>query len=171
MATHYTKEELWVVYEKLPEKLQQSVFSGDNADQIFASCERHEVQEVSKVAYYVGLVLLGVLLPNKLEPALVKELGLKKETAQAVAADINRSVFYPVKAELEEIHGVPAERQAEKKDIGVTTPRHSEKFTAEPSFQDDYIVREEPPELEQPEKETSEQQKPKEADQYRELPE
>ena len=133
----YATEELWGVYDKLPPELQQAIFSGETADQIFATCERHEVQEVSKVAYNVGLVLLGVLLPSQLENTLVQELKIKKQAAQGIMADINRFVFYPVKAQLEQIHQVPGETpQQEGKDLGVPTPRHSDR--------DDYMAQPEP---------------------------
>jgi hypothetical protein len=143
----YTKEELWGVYNKLPPELQQTIFSGETADQIFAACERHEVQEVSKVAYNVGLVLLGVLLPSQLENTLVQQLNIEKQTAQGIMADINRFVFYPVKQQIEQIHRAPGEtpQQQEGKDLLVPTPRHSDRAGTPqetPEETDDYMAAE-----------------------------
>ena len=167
----YTKEELWGVYDKLPSELQQAIFSGETADQIFSTCERNDVQEVSKVAYNVGLVLLGVLLPSQLENTLVQDLKIKKLAAQGIMADINRFIFYPVRAQLEQIHQVPGEtgQQQEGKNLGVPTPRHSDRVAApqKTEAQNDYMIQEEPNEKRKEKRETFTEEQGKQ-DSYRE---
>jgi len=126
MAKEYTKEELWGLYEKLPPELREAVFSEETADRIFSVCERNNVNEVSKVAYYVGLALMGVLLPKDFQKTLEKEVGLKKTAAQEVSHQISRFIFYPVKLQLEQLHKVPGEKGGEK--VVMPTPRHSERL-------------------------------------------
>lgn len=108
----FTKEELWKLYEKLPDELKEAVFSQETADHIFSVCERNQVDEVSRVSYYVGLVLMGVLLPGDFQKTLEEELKLKGAAAKGVATEINRFVFYPVKPALEQLHKMEIEVSA-----------------------------------------------------------
>ncbi len=106
MAVKYKKEQLWKLYEKLPDELKEAVFSGETADSIYDICQRNEIDEmVSEVASIVGHVLLGVLPPDEFEEAIKKELKLENDLAKKVAQEINRFVFYPVKSSLEELYG------------------------------------------------------------------
>lgn len=106
MTQEYTKDQLWKLYEKLPDELKEAIFSGDTADDIWNICERNEVNEVSKVAKYAGYVLMGVLPPDEFQKTLEVEVGLEKEMAKRVAQEINRFIFYPVKPALEELYKV-----------------------------------------------------------------
>lgn len=106
MRKQYSKEELWTLFEKLPQELKEAVFSQETADYIFNACDRNEVNEVSKVAYYVGLVLMGALLPSDFQKTLQEELSLEETVAKSVATEINRFVFYPVKPALEQLHAI-----------------------------------------------------------------
>ena len=117
MATPYTTEQLWKVYEKLPQELREAVFSEETADAIFNSCERNNVEEVSRIAYYVGLVLMGLILPQEFSGVLIADVKLPKTLADAIARDINRLVFYPVKPALEQLHRMEIEVTAK-----ITTP-------------------------------------------------
>jgi hypothetical protein len=175
MLEQYTKDQLWAIYNKLPQPLKEAVFSAENADHIYNTCERHNVEAISQVASYVGFVLMGLLLPSQFEKTLVSEVKLKKPIAQQVAADINRFVFYPVKEELEELHRIPADTSQQKQDIGIATPRHegTRKTTPAPdaqgNYQDDYIVRQEQAQGESiPEDQPIEPQQQKRSDPYRE---
>ncbi|HCM36639.1 MAG TPA: hypothetical protein DIS53_01735 [Candidatus Wildermuthbacteria bacterium] len=157
----YNQEEMWKIFEKLPEELKEAVFSAENAEHTFSICERHEINECPQVASLIGLVLMGVMLPRDFEVALVKDLGLGSATAQQVAQEVNRFILYPVKDHLEAIHAKPAEKGNAVADIGIATPRHSDRILTEES----YIVT--PGEEEKPSaaEEAEEQKGP---DQYRE---
>ena len=154
----YEQEEMWKIYEKLPEELKQAVFSAENADHTFSICERHGVNECSKVASLIGLVLMGVLLPRNFEAALVKELGIDSDTAQRVAQEVNRFIFYPVKQQLEQLHAKPGE-VGTPQEVGIATPRHSGERGAS-----DYIVETE----ENPEPQEAFREEQKGPDTYRE---
>lgn len=132
MQKQYAKEELWKLFEKLPNELKEAVFSQETADQIFNVCERNNVEEVSKVAYEVGLVLMGALLPVDFEKTIQQELKLKESVAKSVATEINRFVFYPVRPALQQLHAMEVgenkmpeqkieEQKTETKPIGEDT--------------------------------------------------
>ena len=106
MPEEYLREQLWKLYQKLPEELQETIFSAETADHINGVCTRNNVTEekIPEVAKYTGRVLMGLLPPNELEKTLVKKVELKNEMAKTVAREINRFVFFPVKEVLSQIY-------------------------------------------------------------------
>ena len=121
------KDELWKIYDKLPQELQKAIFSEETANDIFNVCEKNEVEEVSEVAYYAGLVLMGFLLPQEFAETLEQEVKLPKVLAQAIARDLSRLVFYPVKPALEQLHRIEIEVTAK-----VITPKPEEERKKQP---------------------------------------
>ncbi len=106
MAKEYTKEELWKLYKKLPEELKETVFSETTANNIFNICARNGIEDdrTSKIARFVGHVLIGLLPPDEFQETLEKELRLEVDPAKKVAREIFRFIFYPVKTILEEVY-------------------------------------------------------------------
>jgi len=108
MEKEYTKEELWKLYDKLPEELKEAIFSEGTAENIFNICSRNGIEDerISKVALYVGRVLMGLLPPNEFQETLEKELKFEKEVAKGIAREVERFIFYPVKADLEKLYKI-----------------------------------------------------------------
>lgn len=123
----YTKDEFWKIHEKLPQELQEAIFSEETADNVFNTCERNGVEEVSRVAYYAGLVLMGLLLPQEFSGVLETDVKLPKTLADAIARDLNRLVFYPVKPALEQLHRMEIEISAK-----IVTPKPEENEKEKP---------------------------------------
>ena len=82
----------------------------------------------------MGQVLVGVLPPEEFQEVLEKELKLKKEVAKKVAQEINRFIFYPVKASLEELYKIEIAPPAKPTKV---TPPPEEKPSA-PAGKDVY---------------------------------
>jgi hypothetical protein len=118
MPEEYTKEQIWKLYEKLPQELKEAIFSEETADSIWDICSRNGIEDerISEVARYTGRVLMGLLPPDELAETLERELKLDKEVAKKISQEISRFIFYPVKTRLEELYkieiapiaGVPA---------------------------------------------------------------
>lgn len=108
MSEKYTKEQLWKLFEKLPEELKDAIFAEKTADDIYDICKRNEVEEkkIPEVARLTGNVLLGILPINELQGSLEKEIGLEQEVAKKVFYQISRFVFFPIKKQLAEIHNL-----------------------------------------------------------------
>ena len=106
MLKDYTPEQFWKLYEKLPQDLQDAVFSEETANNIYTICDRYDINEISKVAKIVGFVLLGVLPPDELYETLLKELDIDPETAKRANQEIIRFIFYPVRKSLEGLYGI-----------------------------------------------------------------
>jgi len=122
MQKEYTKEQLWKLYEKLPEELKEAVFSEETANNIDDICTRNGIEDdrISEIAHYTGRVLMGVLPPADFQEILEKELKLEKDLAKKVSQEINRFIFYPVKASLEELYKIEIAPPA--KPTGITPP-------------------------------------------------
>jgi hypothetical protein len=118
MKKEYSKEELWKIYEKLPDELKEAIFSYKTAEDISNICERHGISEgekMSKIAKYVGRVLMGLLPPSDFEETLEKEVGIGKETAKGIRREVEMLIFYPVRKQLEEIYKIEISPPAKPK--------------------------------------------------------
>ena len=122
MPGEYTKEQLWKLYEKLPEELKEAVFAEETANNIDDICTRNGIEDnrISEISRYTGRVLMGVLPPEDFQETLEKELKLEKDLAKKVSQEINRFIFYPVKASLEELYKIEIAPPA--KPTGITPP-------------------------------------------------
>jgi len=104
MPNESEKEQLWKIYELLPEELQKAIFSVETADAIWNVCEKYEINEVNKLAKDVGNSLMGFLPPEKFQATIEKEFKLKPEIAERVALEIDRFIFYPVGPLLDKLY-------------------------------------------------------------------
>lgn len=108
MPEEYTKEQLWKLYEKLPDILKEAILSTDNADHIYDICTRNGIEDnrMSDIAHYTGHVLMGLLSPEDFQTTLERELNLEVEVAKRIAHEINRYIFFPVKESLAVLYKV-----------------------------------------------------------------
>jgi len=106
MFEDYTTEQLRKLYYHLPEELQEASTSPETTAFIETACKRHKLspEKTDKVIELTGYVFLGLLPPEELPEALVKELKLKKTTANKVYQEIYRSVFFPLKYQLYQLY-------------------------------------------------------------------
>ncbi|MCK4454338.1 hypothetical protein KAU51_03260 [Candidatus Parcubacteria bacterium] len=106
MKAEYTKEQIWKLYEKLPDDLKEAVFAEKTADDIYSICTRNNIEEakIPEVARLTGNVLLGILPPEEFRNTLKKELNLEKDIVEKIGFQIERIIFFPVKKELNEIY-------------------------------------------------------------------
>ena len=105
---NYSKEQIWDLYEELPQELKDSIFSEKNADYIYNSCASNGIRDkkkISEIAKNVGYVFLGLISPKEFQKTL-KKLDLKKETAENIYKEINDYVFLPRKNILEKLYRV-----------------------------------------------------------------
>lgn len=103
MTKTYTQDALWKLFENLPLDLKEAVFSEDTAKYTWQICERHAINDVSKVAKQIGLMLMGLLTIQNFENWLQKELKIKKDTATTITQEVNKFILLPVRPALESI--------------------------------------------------------------------
>ena len=123
----YPPEQIQKLYEKLPSELKTALFSEETAEVISNTCEQYGIEDerVSQVAKHVGDVLTGFILPSEFEDTLRQNVGLPEVLVKAITREINRFVFFPHKAALEQLHAKFGEQESE---IEIPTPRHSDDY-------------------------------------------
>jgi len=106
MKEEYSREQLWKLYKKLPEDLQEALFSEETTETTYDICEKNGVNETREVTKIIGLVLLGLLPPSGLEKVLEEELKLNAGKAKKIFGEINSFLLYPLKKPLIDLYGI-----------------------------------------------------------------
>lgn len=113
MPKEYPQEQLWKLYENLPERLRELIFSEEIANIIWNICQENKIpdNDVSKISGAAGRVVLGVLPFDKFQETIQAELKIKENIAKKIFLDINRLIFSQIKEDATKIHD-------DQKDIG-----------------------------------------------------
>lgn len=136
MAKKYTKDELWDIYEKLPEELQEAIFSADTAKYIKRACERANVNQNSEVARFTGQVLMGLLTPQELKKTLREDLELSKKQVRSVYREINRFIFMPVRETLSALYGTEIKPTKKPREVKEAESSKEEKSSSEDKYRE-----------------------------------
>lgn len=113
-------------FKQLPKIVQDSITSADVQKHLRELADIHKLHldQWQTLENEVMLALLGIQSVNDLEKNIKSEVGVPDDIAKALAADISRIVFAPIRAELEreldhpdakaaEVSGVEAARRQE----------------------------------------------------------
>ena len=126
MTKEYTKDQIWELYEQLPEELKDAIFSEKTSDEIYMACDKNNVEKekIPAIAKITGNVMLGILPLEEFRMDLEREIGLQPDTAKKVFAQIHRFVFFPVRNELEQLYkiGSTAEDSFSNEGAAVKSP-------------------------------------------------
>ncbi|MFA5249280.1 MAG: hypothetical protein WC397_01955 [Candidatus Paceibacterota bacterium] len=115
MQKEYTQEEIWAIYETLPEELQEAIFSEKTAEVIFNACADigGEDGRTSEVGKYAGRVLMGEMPVQEFKISLELDFNLNHEEANSIYTAINEAVFEPLKDSIASIPMARAKKEAE----------------------------------------------------------
>lgn len=107
MEPRISPQEFKEHYEKLPEDLQESIFSEITAQKIERIANNHNAGRImSEIARLTGRVMLGVLPLERFVTALSEHVGIDINSAAEIAQDINRQIFFPVRDSLRILYGL-----------------------------------------------------------------
>jgi hypothetical protein len=131
MQKEISKEQFWEIYETLPVELQDAIFSGKTAEIIFNACVDNGVEDerISKVAGYVGDILLGLLAPEQLQPSLELDLDLEPKAAENISQTVYGSILEPVRDQLAKLHFSKGKKEIEASEEKTETETAAEKET------------------------------------------
>src|SRR3989344_4184213 len=107
MDTEMTEEEMNEMIQKrfaeLPQALRQAITSADVQKGLRSLAESHQLHldQWQMLENEVVLTLLGLQEAEALGDNLEKDLGISENIAHALAADVSRTVFAPIREELE----------------------------------------------------------------------
>jgi len=113
----YSKEELWGLYEQLPEDLKKATFSEEVGQIIQDICDKNGITDdglIFNITKNVGYVFLGLLSPEEFPDVLEKELKIEKKQAEKINFQITTKVFIPLKNSLEKLYGQKLEIKPEE---------------------------------------------------------
>ncbi|MBI1984700.1 MAG: hypothetical protein HYS60_01145, partial [Candidatus Wildermuthbacteria bacterium] len=125
-----TKDQFWKLYEKLPRELKEALSAEETGGIISDACSRNDAEDrLGEISDLAGAVLIGLILPQEF-PKKIEGLGIEGDTAERIAREISREVFYPVKPALEQLHnmeiiqkGKPAQESAAVPETAVSSPQ------------------------------------------------
>ena len=124
MEKKRTPKQFWELYNKLPQELKDAVFADETWQNVTDIFERYDTPDMVDFASDgIKDVLLGILPPNEFLDSLGKKLGKDSEAKRRIVHELNRFVFFPVKAPLEQMYdlkmmpiaGTPAGAKPEEK--------------------------------------------------------
>lgn len=97
------EEQLQEKFLSLPKPIQDAIISADVDKQLRALSEIHKLHldQWQKLENEVMLTLLGFQTADMLGESIKKEVGVPDEIANALAEDIAKTIFQPIREELE----------------------------------------------------------------------
>lgn len=94
---------------QLPQDLQTAFESEQTENSVWDIAKvKYDLadRDVSKVARIIGLIFLGELPIKNFIAELRNKLNIDTQKAQAIAQDINKTIFQPVRISLMQVHGI-----------------------------------------------------------------
>ena len=106
MAQQYTPQQLEERFQKLPPPLKDAVLSPDTADKIFDIGKKNglSIEQIGILAEETGRIILGLTHPEEFAASLKDRLAVSDVVCQAIAADINHQILFPLRDLLQSTH-------------------------------------------------------------------
>lgn len=106
-------------FAQLPEPLQKAITSAEVTKKLRELATSHQLHldQWESLENEVMLALLGFQPVEDLEKNIKNEVNLEQNTAQTLAADINKAIFEPIRQELERQLGYPEAKNEETSDM------------------------------------------------------
>lgn len=95
------------IFERIPPEMIELAFSEETSSKIEEICLENQIEDeetISKIAYWVGFVLFGVLPPEELEKTLTEKVNLSSFIAAKIAKEINKSIFSLITEKLDKLY-------------------------------------------------------------------
>jgi hypothetical protein len=101
-----TKTQYIERWDALPPVLREAMFSPANGEMIWRVGEEHHLKEeqIATIAGICGNIVMGFLHPEDLAKEIKTDTGVDERLAQAIAREIDRKVFSPLRSEIEKIY-------------------------------------------------------------------
>ncbi len=109
MEDHDIQTQLSARFQALPERVRSAITSSDVEGHLRALAETHKlhVDQWALLENEVMLTLLGLEQTADLAKNLAREVGMHEDAAEALAADVSKTIFEPIRAELEKVMPAP----------------------------------------------------------------
>lgn len=106
-----TPKELEGKFERLPQELRDAIAAEATANAVFEIGKRNglTIDKIGKLSTQMAYVFLGLIHPKDFVRDMKEALEIDLASAQKIADDINREIFYPVREHLRNLHNSPGE--------------------------------------------------------------
>src|SRR3990167_1449904 len=95
------------ILKVIPEEIIDLASSEETQNSVADICTENSIEkegDVEKIAYYIGLSLLGELPLDELSKKLESKIGLDREVAEKIATEANQLIFEKVRTSLDDLY-------------------------------------------------------------------
>jgi len=95
------------ILKVIPEEIIDLASSEETQNSVADMCTENSIEkegDVEKIAYYIGLSLLGELPLDELSKKLESKIGLDREVAEKIATEANQLIFEKVRTSLDDLY-------------------------------------------------------------------
>lgn len=120
----YSTEQLQDAFTKLPKELQDAISSAEIHQKIMDIGNEHglHIDQIGELIDQIGLVMLGLERSSDFVRDASSRLSISTKNAQAIADDINTSIFSAIKASMRAMEDKKAREQREQTMMKSSTP-------------------------------------------------
>jgi len=106
-------------YKELPEDVKDAIFSVDSAEiiQNIAKKNNLTIDKMSELADEIGLLMLGSTEPKDFISNISRRLGVNRNIAHDITAEVNDKIFSKIRESLKKIHNLKDEEEEEKTEL------------------------------------------------------
>lgn len=110
----YTQDQIDEKIQKLPQALQDSLFSPSIAEKIFdLGVENNlNIEQAGVLGEEVGNIILGFIRPEDFAKVLRESLQIAEADAKKIAGEINQAILVPLRDLLKSAHGIDVKGEA-----------------------------------------------------------
>lgn len=108
LTMDYTPELLEKQFNLIPDDVKNALSSEATAVTLREIGEKNGLLEdrINSLINETGLVMLGITHPSSFVSNLTTKMGISRENAQRIAAQVNESIFMPIRDSLKKIHNI-----------------------------------------------------------------
>lgn len=103
----YTSKDIENRIKSLPQDIQNAVLDAKLPEKLNAIGLGHglHVDQIGTLMDDVNMVMLGLISPDSFNSAIMKELNLPAEKANALVVDVNEQILRPIRESLKKVQG------------------------------------------------------------------
>jgi hypothetical protein len=101
----YTREQLDKMFSELPDEVKTAMTSVDTVEVLNEIKEKYRlhIDQIGQLSAEIALITAGAASPQSFVPSLEQLMGISRETANAIAIDVNEKMFKPIRNTLKNI--------------------------------------------------------------------
>jgi ribosomal protein L12E/L44/L45/RPP1/RPP2 len=146
--------------QSLPEDVKEAINSVDSLDVILGIEKKYKLHfdQTGQLSDEILMLTIGITPPQQFISNIQKRMGVSKEVAQEIGAEVNEKIFKPIRDSLKQIHNIKTRMEDAKNEVPpvTETPVIEEPKAEEPAFPKEMpVLEEKAPEIQKPPEESA----------------